>query len=96
MVSSYWTNLPAIGAYIVIVLMTCLTTAVLALFCSVVFQRTAMSLITTYLVIITLFCLPLACLFFAETFFPESPSTEVIRQTGITSPFAAAFSAVTS
>ncbi len=93
MVHDYWPNLTTVISWVLIVLTTCATTAIVALFCSVVFHRTAMSLITTYLVIITLFCLPLACLFFAETFFPESPSTEIIRQTGVTSPFAAVFSA---
>lgn len=71
MVNSYWTNLPAVGSYLVIVLMTCLSTAMIALFCSVVFKKTSMSLMTTYLVIIVMFCVPLAAAFFSETFFPN-------------------------
>jgi ABC-type transport system involved in multi-copper enzyme maturation permease subunit len=91
MVSSYWTNLPSVAAYVAIVLMTCLTTAMLALFCSVIFQKTAHSLMITYLLIIVLFCLPLAAAFFGDTFFPTHPATEVIKMVGVTSPFAAAF-----
>ncbi|MDX1948057.1 MAG: ABC transporter permease subunit [Pirellulaceae bacterium] len=92
MVSSYWTNLPSVVAYLAIVLMTCLTTAMLALFCSVLFQKTSMSLMTTYLVIIILFCAPLAASFFAETFFQNHPSTPIVAQFGLSSPFSAAFS----
>ena len=47
----------------------CLTTATIALFCSVMFRKTSSSLMTTYLVIVTLFTLPLAISFFANTFF---------------------------
>jgi ABC-type transport system involved in multi-copper enzyme maturation permease subunit len=51
MISSYWTNIPAVGGYLAIVLLSCLTTAVIALFCSVLFQKTSISLMTAYLVI---------------------------------------------
>jgi ABC-type transport system involved in multi-copper enzyme maturation permease subunit len=91
MVSSYWTNLPAVAAYLAIVLMTCLTTAMIALFCSVIFHKTAHSLMVTYLIIIVLFCAPLAASFFAVTFFPNRPSTQFVELAGVTSPFAAAF-----
>src|SRR3954452_5714734 len=52
MVSLYWSNMVSVLAYLVIVLITCLTTAVTALFCSSVFQKTATSLISTYLIIV--------------------------------------------
>ena len=91
MVSSYWTNMSAVAGYIGIVLLTCLTTAGIALFCSVVFHKTSTSLITTYLVIVVLFCAPLAARFFAENFFPVHPTTQIVVQAGLTSPFAAVF-----
>jgi hypothetical protein len=91
MVSSYWTNLAAVFGYISIVLTTCLTTAVLALFCSVVFRKTSVSLMTSYLVIIVLFCVPLAARFFAEGFFPDHEATPYVIHAGLTSPFAATF-----
>jgi hypothetical protein len=91
MVTSYWTNLPAVAGYIGIVLLTCVTTAVLALFCSVVFRKTSVSLMSTYLLIIVLFCAPLAARFFAEGFFPEHEGTQYVVQAGLTSPFAATF-----
>jgi ABC-type transport system involved in multi-copper enzyme maturation permease subunit len=91
MVSSYWTNLLSILAYLAIVVLTCFTTAIVALFCSVVLRKTAVSLMTTYLVIVGLFCVPLAARFFAEGYFPYHPATPHVIRSGLVSPFAAAF-----
>jgi ABC-type transport system involved in multi-copper enzyme maturation permease subunit len=91
MVSLYWSNLPSVGAYLLIVLTTCVTTAIIALFCSVLFQKTSTSMMTSYMAIIVLFCAPLAIGYFARTFFAEHPYTPIIAESGITSPFAAAF-----
>ncbi len=91
MVASYWSNLTSVGAYLGIVLLTCLTTAVVALSCSVVFQKTSASLMASYLVVIVLFCLPIAINFFANEFFPTHTATEYVAWAGITSPFSAAF-----
>lgn len=91
MVSVYWPNLLSVAAYMAIILLTCLSTAMIALFCSVLFQKTATSMMTTYMTIIVLFCAPLAVSFFANTFFPDEPSTAQIAWAGVTSPFSAAF-----
>lgn len=91
MVAAYWTNLLAVAAYLLIVLLTCVTTAMLALFCSVIFHKTSTSLMASYLVILALFCAPLATNYFADTFFREHPATTYVKLAGITSPFAAAF-----
>ena len=90
MVSAYWSNLGSVAAYLGIVFMTCLTTAMLGLFCSVVFRKTSISLMTTYLIIIVIYCVPLAVSYFADEFFPKAEFTLVVRNLGITSPFAAA------
>jgi ABC-type transport system involved in multi-copper enzyme maturation permease subunit len=92
MVPYFWSNLLSIAAYVGIVGMTCLTTGCVALFSSVFFKKTATSLMTTYLVIVLLFCAPVAMEFFATTFFPRSPLTLVVRTLTVTSPFAATFS----
>jgi ABC-type transport system involved in multi-copper enzyme maturation permease subunit len=91
MVSYYWMNIPSLVAYLVIIVMTCVTTATVALFCSVLYRKTAHSLMTTYVIIIVLFCLPLATRFFAETFFPKADATPIVKAVSATSPFAAAF-----
>ena len=92
MVPTYWMNLPSVFSYIGIVGFTCATTAVLALFCSVIFRKTSVSMMVTYLLIIFLFCVPVAVRFFADEFFPNHPATEKVKLVGVTSPFAAAFS----
>jgi ABC-type transport system involved in multi-copper enzyme maturation permease subunit len=91
MVSYYWGNWASVGAYLLIILLTCLTTAMLGLFCSVIFRKSSMSLMTTYFTIIVLFAVPLAVGFFSDTFFPDAASNDWIRWTRVTSPFAAAF-----
>lgn len=91
MVSSYWSNILAVLGYLGIVLMTCLTTAMIALFCSVIFHKTSQSLMSTYLIIVVLFCGPLAARFFAEGFFPTHEATPYVVQAGMTSPFAGTF-----
>lgn len=98
MVTAYWHNLLAVGAYLAIILVACLTTAIVALFFSVIFQKTTTSLMTTYATIIAMFCVPLAITVFAKTFMLENaPPDQVqaiqsIHRLGVTSPFAAAFS----
>jgi ABC-type Na+ efflux pump permease subunit len=68
MVMYYWENVLAVLAFAAIIVSTCCTTAVLAMFCSVVFRKTSMSLMTAYLTIMILFCVPLALTFFVKVF----------------------------
>lgn len=87
----FWTNLPSIFCYLLIVALTCLTTAITALFCSVLFPRSSLSLMASYLGIVVLFLAPLAAWFFAATFFADAPATPWIERLTLSSPFAAAF-----
>jgi ABC-type transport system involved in multi-copper enzyme maturation permease subunit len=92
MVNVYWgMNLAAIVTYLAIVLLTCVVTAMIALFCSVVFHKTATSMIASYMIIVVLFCGPLAAEFFAKNFFPTTDAALYIDLAGAASPFAAAF-----
>ena len=91
LVDTFWSNLPATLGSVVVVLVVCLTTSTIGLFCSVIFRKTSVSLMTTYLAIATLFTLPVAVSFFAETFFPGTPLTRTIAQASFPSPFAATF-----
>jgi ABC-type transport system involved in multi-copper enzyme maturation permease subunit len=90
MVSYFWTNLPIVLAYVVIVLATCLLTASAALLFSVVCRKTSVSLMSTYLFILFLFVTPPAAGFFAETFFPDTQAGAWIAQASFTSPFSVA------
>ncbi len=84
-------NWTSIVGYLLIVLLTCLTTANVALFSSVVFRKTATSLIVTYMVLLALFAAPVLAERFAEVFLPRSPAAAGIHAATLTSPFAAAF-----
>jgi ABC-type transport system involved in multi-copper enzyme maturation permease subunit len=87
----FWYNLPTMAGYLIIVALCCLTTAVTALFCSTIFQKTATSLISTYIIILAMFMAPVAVMFFAETFFPGTTGVTLADAAGIFSPFAATF-----
>jgi ABC-type transport system involved in multi-copper enzyme maturation permease subunit len=91
LVAWYWSNLAAAGTYLGIVLSTCLTTAMIGLFCSVTSTKTASSLMKTYSIIIVLFCTPLAASYFAETFFSNSRAADRVTQYSVVSPLAAVF-----
>jgi ABC-type transport system involved in multi-copper enzyme maturation permease subunit len=92
MVTKYWTNLPAMVWYLLIIVMSCITTGTLALFCSVLFRKTSVSLMTAYLLVIVLFMGPVAASYFADTFIARSEVRELITQLSFTSPFSAALS----
>ncbi len=91
MVNTYWSNILTVLSYIAIVLLVCVTTATVALFSSVVFRKTSISLMSTYLVIVVLFTAPLAVSYFANTFFANTAASRVAAEASFTSPFAAAF-----
>ena len=87
----YWSNLPTMGGYFLVVALTCVTTAMTALFCSSLFTKTSTSLLATYLIIICLFLVPLAADRFVDVFVNTPTAREVVDLAGITSPFAAVF-----
>ncbi|MEZ6116243.1 MAG: ABC transporter permease subunit [Pirellulaceae bacterium] len=108
LVPDYWRNIVGVGAYLTVIILTCITTAILALFFSVIFQKTSTSLMTSYSLIILLFCVPLATTIFVKTFMTgdqraivsaetasehsETRLAKSIHWLGIASPFAASFS----
>jgi ABC-type transport system involved in multi-copper enzyme maturation permease subunit len=87
----FWSHLPTILGYFLVVALCCVTTAMTALFCSTVFHKSDTSLICAYLVIIVMFVGPLAAGFFAGTFFQGSHGAMVVEKLGVLSPFAATF-----
>jgi ABC-type transport system involved in multi-copper enzyme maturation permease subunit len=87
----FWHTLPTMAGYVLIVALTCVITAVTALFCSTIFQKSATSLISTYLVIVIMFMAPVAVKFFAETFYRGTAQAGIAEQVGMISPFSATF-----
>lgn len=90
-VADFRVNMLSFLAYLVIIILTCLTTSMLALFCSCLFRKTSVSLLVTYTIIVMLYCIPLANQFFADNFFRNSEASAVAKKLTISSPFAAAF-----
>lgn len=89
----YGANWLSLVMYLAIILVTCLTTCTLALFCSVMFRRTFVSLAVCYIAIVILFAVPVAVNFFTQTFYTEDPVVRAAVETlTFTSPFSAAFS----
>ena len=91
MVNAYWSNLLAVAAFLAIILMTCVTTANVALFCSVLFKKTAQSLMATYVILIALFFTPVAVNYFADTFFRGQPGAATAKEFSFLSPIATSF-----
>ena len=87
----FWESLPTMGGYVLIVGLTCVTTALTALFCSAIFRKTSVSLMASYLIILTMFMGPAAINFFATTFFPTSAGASVAAAIGAMSPVSATF-----
>ena len=89
---TYRHDIPTMVGYILIILVTCLTTTTMAIFCSVVFRKTSVALMTSYLAIILLFFLPVLVNVFAGMFFYDSQFRQALPDFLFTSPFMAAFS----
>lgn len=86
-----WPNWRAIPAYLAIILITCITTATLGLFMSVLLPRTTLALLVTYLVILVLFFGPLAAATLTDLFYEGTRFQAWAHRSGLISPFAAAF-----
>jgi hypothetical protein len=87
----YWENILTMFAYFLIVGLTAVTTAMTALFCSTIFRKSSTSLMCSYLVLATIFLVPIAARVFTETFAAGSRASDVVSFFESLSPFAAAF-----
>jgi len=89
---TFWADTLTMVLYLVIILVTCLTTTTMAMFTSLLCRRTSVSLMTTYMAIILLFAAPIAIKGFADLFYPDADTTVALREAYFVSPFAATFS----
>lgn len=89
---TFWSDTLTILGYLAIILVTSLTTTILAMVSSILFRRTSVSMMTSYLVVMILFALPVAVKLFADLFYPASAGTVELREYLFVSPFAAVFS----
>jgi ABC-type transport system involved in multi-copper enzyme maturation permease subunit len=87
----FWSNLPTMAGYFLIVALTCVTTAMTGLFCSTLFRKSTTSLMSTYVIIGVMFLAPIAAAAFVQTFARGSTAASVIPWFQSMSPFSAAF-----
>ncbi|QEG39851.1 ABC transporter permease [Roseimaritima ulvae] len=91
MVSDFWSNWLALCLLFAIVVMTCVTNSVVAMFCSVFARKTSISLMSTYSILLVIYAAPVALtLLFQILDFQES-TVAWAQWLGIASPFNAAF-----
>ena len=67
---TYWKDTITMVGYLAIILVTCLSTTTLAMFCSVIFRKTSVSMLTAYLIVVLLFAFPVGVKWFADVFYP--------------------------
>ena len=84
-------SLLVVLAYIVVVLVTCLTTANVALFCSVVCRKSSTATMASYLAIVTLFMGPAALAYFAGTFVTDAAARLALTTLRFISPMSVVF-----
>jgi hypothetical protein len=72
--------------------MTSLTTTVLSMSCSLLFRKSTVSMMTSYLLIIVLFAVPPAAQILTQLLLRDASATARISQLTFTSPFSASFS----
>jgi len=88
---TYWYDTPTMLGYVAIIAASSLTTTVLAMFTSVIFRKTTVSMMTAYLVIMLLFAVPVAVEVFGMLLRLDSMTMAAIGQLTFTSPFSASF-----
>ena len=89
---TYWSDTLSMVCYLAIIAVSSLTTTVLAMFCSVIFRKTSVAMMTAYLVLMVLYAVPLAVGAFSRLVFSGKALTASVTQYTFTSPFAAAYS----
>jgi len=67
---TYWNDTLTIVGYLAVILVTSLTTTTLAMFCSVIFRKTSISMMTVYLALLVLFAAPVVAKVLADLLFP--------------------------
>ncbi len=85
---SYWSNWGSVLLMFAIVLAVCITTSVIAMFCSALTRKTSVSLLATYSLILLLFALPVTVVAVLRILGWDVTAAIWL---GITSPFAAVF-----
>jgi len=82
--------LPSVIAFVILILLTCVTTTMLGTFCSSLCHKSSHSIALTYSLILLLYFAPPALEFFVAVFLPASPNLWLIDFLSMLSPFSTA------
>lgn len=91
LVPDYYTNLPTFAGMLAVVVVTCVVSSVVSLFCSVGFQKSYVSLTAAYLALGCLYLLPPAADYFARTYLSDTAAASVAHASAAASPVSAVF-----
>lgn len=88
--SQYVHVLPSIAGFVILILLTCISTTVIGMFCSTLVRKTTHSMLLTYSVIIVLYFFPPAYEFFVRYFLDRYDGLIFADTLSVFSPFSAA------
>jgi ABC-type transport system involved in multi-copper enzyme maturation permease subunit len=88
---TFWNDSPSFVGYLVIIAVACLTSGTMGMFCSVLFRKTSVSMLTVYVILIALFALPVVVELLFELLAPGSSGGMWAERMAFLSPFATAF-----
>jgi ABC-type transport system involved in multi-copper enzyme maturation permease subunit len=86
----FYLVLPSVGGFVILILLTCVSTTILGMFCSSVCRKTSHAIVLTYSLILLLYFSPPAMEIFFRFFLPSSTTPWVVEFASLFSPFSAA------
>jgi len=88
-VDNYLTKWANLLTFVAIVVMSCVTNSVVAMFCSSLLRKTTVAMMASYFILLVLYTLPLAVWGLAEAFSQDAAFIDAARWSGVSSPMAA-------
>lgn len=82
--------LPSVGGFVLLILLTCVSTTVMGMFCSSVCRKTSHAIVLTYSLILAMYFAPPAMEFFFRFFLPSTTMPLPVEIASWFSPFSAA------
>lgn len=86
----FYQVLPSVVGFVLLILLTCVSTTVMGMFCSSVCRKTSHAIVLTYSLILAMYFAPPAMEFFFRFFLPSSTMPLPVEIASLFSPFSAA------
>lgn len=91
LVGDFWSNWFSLLMMLIITVTACITNSVVAMFCSVFHRKSSISLINTYLILLTLYAVPIAIGLLLSIIDFDQATLQTVRNWSSSSPFTALF-----